>query len=201
MNTRREFLGTLSGIAAASFIPFEIAWPQPFDVDTMGTWAYPLSTPLTELWSNQVRDSDELKNIDAQRLTQMVVDYLQRESIDAYLVNYPATLINGEPRVVRPRKLKPAYMPNNDDMLSKNLGFDAGRIIKGHADDGLSVGIMLVECTPIANPMDVDENFVYRRGIIMRYLTSKTPADEILRLAKLTKKSKEPARSYRWYSA
>lgn len=161
-----------------------------FDMDTMGTIAFPLSTPLAELWENTL-DNDELKKTDSFRLTQMVVDYLQRESIEAFMVNLPCVLIAGKPCLVRPRKLMAAYMPENDDELLENLGFDMARIIRNHAEDGKSVGIMYVGCTPIANPVDADENYIQRVGIIVRYLLSDVSVQEVLRLAELTDKHLE----------
>ena len=216
MTTRREFVGTV-GAAAAAFVPLNIIDFQPFDVSTMETYAYPLSTPVQRLYNGigSASFKGPYPGFDY-TFTQRVVDYLQKESIDAYLVNSPSVMIAGSPHLVKARKLKCrvdidfgeppcADVPHNiinpeyfhadgkydyiAEGVANEFAWEIRERAKGSDQFGgepKSVGIYEFLMTPMICDPDI---FCSRRGVLVRYLTSTTPAREILRLADLTRRA------------
>ena len=194
MTTRREFVGTVgTAAAAAMFIPFKFIEAELFfDMATMETThVYPLSTPLTDLWPNKTYGKAVMDELDAWRLTRAVVDYFQKESIEAYLIDCPTAMIAGKPHYAKTRKLKCRWEPGCSEVGMEELGREFAWEVKGRIEalprfggEFRSVGIMGFGATPLA----MDQAFCQRRGIVGRYLISKTPAREVLRLAELTRK-------------
>ena len=206
MTTRREFVGTVGAVAAASLIPFKFTEAEPFfDMATMETThVYPLSTPLKDLWHqmNFTYEKAVLDELDAWRLTQVVVDYLQKESIEAYLIDCPSVMIAGKLHYAKTRKLRCRW--ESGEVGMEELGWEFAYEVKGRAagdeqwgGEPRSVGILGFGATPLAGP----EAFCQRRGLMVRYLISKTPAREVLRLAELTKRNNIPPSSYKWTNA
>lgn len=194
MTTRREFVSTVGAVAAASIIPFKFAEAEPFfDMATMETThVYPLNASLEELWVDGVGayTKEQLDELDAWRLTRAVVDYFQKESIEAYLIDSPTVMIAGKPHCVRPRKLKCRWEAGCSKVGMELLGQEFAWEVKGRASgddrwggEPRSIGIMGFGAIPLMLP----NAFCQRRGISVRYLISKTPAREVLRLAELTR--------------
>ncbi len=147
-----------------------------FNPDTMTTMVYPLPISVKELWTTTgtLHYSEEwLTEHNVWNLTQVAVDYLHFRSVDTFMAVAPVVLIAGKPCCARPQKLR--------SRTPEELGEEIAAVIQVRKEEGLSMGFMGFGQEQLAEP------YSHKFGYMGRFFLSRTPMDEILRLAELTR--------------